>query len=1760
MAKTTTDNLISNISYTEKDFQTIYPALLDLVKKETSKWDPSASNESDPGVLLLKLNAIIADKCNYNIDKNVLECFPVSVTQDRNARQLFEQLGYYMHWYQAANSSVVLKWIGNVSKDGNGNEIETVYEIPRFTMFSNTINETTNETTSDKSLVVYTSITPKSLSTNGSSTFIPVLQGIAKKYEINGVTNITTANLDSKNRLYFNEYNIAENGIFITNINANNYEMWQKKDNLLIEDLSPKNKIYKFGISQDLSTCYLEFPENAEEIFQDGINITYLVTDGTDGTIAPKELDAIYDTLVVKNPLADKNNTDTETIVLTTNDISISNFIASVGGDKPETIDDAYREYKKIVGTFNTLVTLRDYMNAIQRSEYTSNGIISDRTTDIQSSYNIMSQVSSIDQLVNQIDYSARYDKLGYYDGKDFYVDEGHQTLIDPDENYNYKCINKNGEFSGKYFRVIYTKNILNEDIYTYIECSPVKKPEMEAFDLKMYLLSASPILLDAIDFNNTFNLNIDSAVTDTVAAEIDGYDCVQHDFIDILPNKLCFIKNKYPINCKIIPQYALSETQRDNLLSNVQSALFKNLNASKIEFGQELDFEEIYNIILEADSRIKNIILDPISYTPYIVYLYKNPNELDPTIVTPELREVKISNWITKDSDGKKEIDWEEETNKFMKEIYAKSVLAGKTQFFIKDSSFDYGINQKYQLLESNIGRLDTNLSITLDQSNDWQYVVRENEVIQLYAPNLLEYTNYSSNVKIEYHLFKPISANAVHKLLPEEYVILYWMEDNAQAGYNYAVYGSGSIISPSFNMINSVELYNLIGNILLNKVKSTTVNGNTFLYASGDTETDQDLITNITSKIAVLTKSTNILSGTKKVSVLLQNSITIDNKYSCYWVLNETKDGEYILFDDSQGKSRILGNGECFIYTLNNDAEYTILGSGTEIIRNTVVANDKIACDATLAYDDIIEKGLTEITNKNAWKTIESTTLDINEMQYISFGEGCVVQIKPNADVQQYEFNEGAVYELRLKDDGNPIKQNSPYILNTASSEEIDDAEYLVTYEKFMDPTNYFQLEIKQNEWNVVDDLSSRFYGCYYKTFTTKTLDKHLEISEVKASYSDFYGFEINDKKIDNTVTIYFKFLNAPTSVRVVKLYCNRYKATIFGPGSVMLTDVGTPDLISTTTSLVSKDLIKQNIESINEYKYAEVFTEIDDPINKEIANIVTTLPGGLLTKSSRTINSISFDSSQPASLFGTTIKYKETADAVDWKTISQMQLFDEDYAWKVNTLLRLNTSADIPQKLYKNQSITCYKWDSTNERIITNTYKEEYSEEEWEKVKPRIIDPTQEPFEVPTFILTSIGIDDLGPKINMLRKADDGKYVTSQIYAYILDDNIEDDILFLADGTTQLVFRKSKDQIQTKKVTFKLPKGDYIMPLTHNTDNSMNNNEGINYLKVFLQRQVFTDVKNLTRYQFTFKSGKDMTSSFVGKDGSQIYLIDGQDEEKYGAGIWNVNFKSMPEKQLEAIPTVSTEYIVDKIKFEGSKTAISSLKYHIVNFNEYVEVYTSASGWLDTKYQNIQCIDNSFMESGLYYFNDDEINPAGWLVENIVMDSIEEELAPMSDAINNNMYKPGNYYLKINNLPDNFIDDDERGQGNFFVTVRVTIHYTNVQEKSKIPAVSILIPKIFKYNNTTWKLDSSNPEVNDALNADLFVNIYDEIKKLDFNHLYNYTYVVDEDVEIKNPLDGRAFLDPNHIMNQYTICQLDTSEEAYNILVTNVIRRTK
>ena len=364
------EEFISNTSYTNKDFASIYPELLDLVRKLSNKWDPSLSNESDPGVLLLKLNALIADKCNYNIDKNVLECFPLSVTQEGNARKLYDSLGYNMHWYNSATVNVGFQ----ILDDEN---FPNSYTIDKFTMVTDSSGQNT-----------YTILNSVYLSTATNSRYDIVttqaLEGRINTYTINGVENISVDKLDSDLRLYFEEPNIAENGIFIRTAGIINQDWdWQRVDNLSSYPLG--NKVYQFGVLPNSNTCYIQFPEDITNLLATtpSINIKYLVSNGESGNIKANVLDSFMDDLIV---------TAEDGTTLTLNDqIRVIQTNPSANGADPESIDSAYKNYKKVQGTFNTLVTRRDYENFIYNAQdsignLVSNCIVADRTNDINCS------------------------------------------------------------------------------------------------------------------------------------------------------------------------------------------------------------------------------------------------------------------------------------------------------------------------------------------------------------------------------------------------------------------------------------------------------------------------------------------------------------------------------------------------------------------------------------------------------------------------------------------------------------------------------------------------------------------------------------------------------------------------------------------------------------------------------------------------------------------------------------------------------------------------------------------------------------------------------------------------------------------------------------------------------------------------------------------------------------------------------------------------------------------------------------------------------------------------------------------------------------------------------------------------------------------------------------------------------------------------------------------------------------------------------
>ena len=552
-------DLISNISYTNKDFRSIYPELIDLVKKLTNKWDPEITNESDPGLILLKLNAIIADKNNYNIDKNILEAFPLSVTQYGNARKIYDILGYKMKWYRSATTtlSMVSNYDDLMSLKFKSPGSENIV-FPIFTMFSN-----------DSGDNVYTltkSVTASNLAKGIPQTNLPVIEGTNYAYELNGDTLITLNHLDADLRLYFKEPYIAENGIFIKNSTESSWDKaWIKVDNLAAETLN--QKIFEFGVTPNSNICYIQFPQDIGNLIGDGLNIQYVISSGVKGNVSAKEINTCTVDII-----ATKENGDSAEINL--NDyINILNPDASTNGADPESLDEAYKNYKKIVGTFNTLVTCRDYENYIYNmkngtEDAVSNVVVSDRTNDLNSIY----------------------------------------VQLDEDG------VNKKQFVKATYGSTTNTK-------------------EFTAYDLALAPLKPVSSIYDNSTFDATFELDSSTKATLEDSLQAEGtVSCIQHDYIDNTRNPIVLFKNKFTVNAKILTYYKLSNEEIKDLKKQIQQALRLKYNSRKLEFGESIAYDELVNTIENSDSRIRAAIVDVPTYTTY-TSSYSGDSKLNTTL-----------------------------------------------------------------------------------------------------------------------------------------------------------------------------------------------------------------------------------------------------------------------------------------------------------------------------------------------------------------------------------------------------------------------------------------------------------------------------------------------------------------------------------------------------------------------------------------------------------------------------------------------------------------------------------------------------------------------------------------------------------------------------------------------------------------------------------------------------------------------------------------------------------------------------------------------------------------------------------------------------------------------------------------------------------------------------------------------------------------------------------------------------------------------
>jgi len=1089
------------ISYINKDFQTLYIELLDTVKKLTSTWDPSISNESDPGVILLKLDALIADKLNYNLDMNMLEAFPNTVSQYSNAYNLFDQLGYLPDWYISAtsNNAITLTW-NNTKSTADDNVIPDgeTRTVPKFTMICDKDRKN-----------VYTLLSEVIFTSGLQENKVSAIEGIISKLEVNGDDIITLSNLDTNNRIYLPAYNVAQNGVYISNVDIDgntlyNFNDWVQKDNLYIETLG--QKIYKFGVDQNQNIPYIEFTSDIDLLIENGIRIYYILSNGISGNISAKVLNDFYSETKYKE--------DIDTII-STSDITITNTSAIVNGKDPETIDSSYRNYKKVSGTFETLVTLRDYINALYNSGYVSNDFVCDRTNDIQHSYDIIVDQNGLDIDHLVIDEVNGAPMLDAFDLK-LYALQNIDNITDTADYYNTfnivapnnisantilqgaleanKCIQHNyGSIVEDKFCMFRNEYPLNIKIIPF-----TKLTTTQAENLQDTIISALIEALNArnVDFGEetTYDLvydiiqNCDNRIKSVV---LDNFSYTTYAvywngtyFIKVPLNNEAGAKEKEnPTDFRHVVAEPLDwdtnftdyyfKQETTNIDGSTEVSYINTAGAPKIDVNKfycrltatttweayccyRLDIdswilleenpentsEPFYKATLAADGGGE--VADSADYAVnYQLYSFSNNSfPKNPSSGTSYPKTLPIIQ--TTQGEFNSDTVYTPRILSYQKEIYAKSVLAGKTELLEKDTDFNYSLIEKTSENElKNITIISSLLSKKVfDHTPNTESTIKlgSNQNVIFYAPKFNEKISYSSYIKYELHLGNnnTIPANTPYKFGENDYITFFYKQEDSDTRYTAVSYGQGTILESSFAIRTSpttqsgtqpkdvsgadisaaslteaarFNISTLSSTAQQKMISDETLNNMLYIVGVG-VDSKNNFITSGSPEAATLkaifkTWADQILSGQREINILEEDSTTYNynSDIYCYWItLDATNPGTLTL--DSSG-SYILKDGEFFILTDSYQKNLDILQSGYQITFNgSGYANAKINCTADVSIESINLFGAVALTSSN--RLVKLSNILKNQNDSVTF---------TNSDIYTIPDNSEIVFNLALK-----------------------------------------------------------------------------------------------------------------------------------------------------------------------------------------------------------------------------------------------------------------------------------------------------------------------------------------------------------------------------------------------------------------------------------------------------------------------------------------------------------------------------------------------------------------------------------------------------------------------------------------------------------------------------------------------------------------------------------------------------------------------
>lgn len=408
------------LKYSDRDYESIMDAFWELVPTLTELWKPEA--ESDPGVVLGKWLASVANMLGVNLDWLATEVFAPSVRQRKDAEKIFGLIGYKLGWYTAARTEVTFTYTGsgsmtidfgfnggnfstmNAYTDINGDSRVLTYNILPLTSSYGDSDTRSRRTVITDDIDIFAESDVVHLSPGESVTRVAIegeLRSFSKSVkEIknnNYIITLPSQHVDTTAVWVRAKVSYSSDEFLST--------QWKQVESPS-EFVSPEPR---FAVTYDsYSNAQIQVSNYLNELEDyDNYYLTVYWIDCS-GVIGCVGQDVLSNLLLAKPDQGIDTTSDTLSISNLSNTLELPHT-NTVTGRSPETAREAYYNSRNYINTFDSLVTLPDFNRFLNREPGVDCGVVLDCQKALEINLAIYNDTSLSDSEKSKM-YITKYD------------------------------------------------------------------------------------------------------------------------------------------------------------------------------------------------------------------------------------------------------------------------------------------------------------------------------------------------------------------------------------------------------------------------------------------------------------------------------------------------------------------------------------------------------------------------------------------------------------------------------------------------------------------------------------------------------------------------------------------------------------------------------------------------------------------------------------------------------------------------------------------------------------------------------------------------------------------------------------------------------------------------------------------------------------------------------------------------------------------------------------------------------------------------------------------------------------------------------------------------------------------------------------------------------------------------------------------------------------------------------------------------------